>query len=142
MVRLASAALSRSGLCGQISENVAAAVPLAEPELQQALRRLVDAGLVFQRGVPPTAEYLFKHALVQDTAYSTLLRGPRQALHRQIAEALEQRFPDLVQTRPEIVAHHYGEAALPDKAIAYWHLAGKSSVAKSEIGRASGRERV
>src|SRR5271155_4538169 len=76
-------------------ELLVAAVQLAGPELQEALRRLVEAGLVFQRGVPPAAEYLFKHALVQDTAYSTLLRGPRQALHRRIAEALEQRFPDL-----------------------------------------------
>ncbi|HEX4185721.1 MAG TPA: AAA family ATPase [Stellaceae bacterium] len=114
-------------------ELLAAAVQLGEPELEEALRRLVEAGLVFQRGVPPAAEYLFKHALVQDTAYSTLLRGPRQALHRRIAEALEQRFPDLVETRPEIVAHHYGEAALPDKAIGYWHLAGKLSVAKSAV---------
>jgi predicted ATPase len=117
-------------------ELLAAAVPLAEPELQEALRRLVEAGLVFQRGMPPAAEYLFKHALVQDTAYSTLLRGPRQALHRRAAEALEQRFPDLVQTRPEIVAHHYGEAAIADKAIAYWHLAGKLSVAKSAVSEA------
>jgi predicted ATPase len=114
-------------------ELLAAAVPLAEPELQEALLRLVEAGLVFQRGAPPVAEYLFKHALVQDTAYSTLLRGPRQALHRRIAEALEQQFPGLVQTRPEILAHHYGEAAMPDKAIAYWHRAGKSSVAKSAV---------
>jgi hypothetical protein len=68
-------------------ELLAAAVPFAEAELQEALRCLVDAGLVFQRGVPPAAEYLFKHALVQDTAYSTLWRGPRQALHRRIAEA-------------------------------------------------------
>ena len=125
-------------------------MPLAEPELQEALRRLVEAGLVFQRGVPPVAEYLFKHALVQDTAYSTLLRGPRQALHRRIAEALEQRFPDFVETRstiasntgarspgvPEILAHHYGEAAIADKAIAYWHLAGKLSVAKSAVREA------
>jgi tetratricopeptide (TPR) repeat protein len=117
-------------------ELLAAAVPLADPELQEPLRRLVEAGLVFQRGVPPAAEYLFKHALVQDTAYSTLLRGPRQALHRRIAEALEQRFPDFVETRPEILAHHYGEAAMPDKAIAYWHLAGKSSVAKSAVREA------
>ena len=115
---------------------LAAAVPLAEPELQEALRRLVEAGLVFQRGAPPTAEYLFKHALVQDTAYSTLLRGPRQDLHRRIAEALEQRFPDFVETRPEILAHHYGEAAIADKAIAYWHLAGKLSVAKSAVHEA------
>jgi class 3 adenylate cyclase len=81
-------------------ELLAAAVPLSEPELQEVLRRLVEAGLVFQRGAPPAAEYLFKHALVQDTAYSTLLRGPRQALHRCIAEALEQRFPDLVEATP------------------------------------------
>ena len=117
-------------------ELLAAAAPLAEPELQEALRRLVEAGLVFQRGAPPAAEYLFKHALVQDTAYSTLLRGPRQALHRRIAEALEQRFPDFVETRPEILAHHYGEAAMTDKAIAYWHLAGKLSVAKSAVREA------
>src|SRR5215472_13237442 len=117
-------------------ELLAAAVPLAEPELQEALRRLVDSGLVFQRGAPPMAEYLFKHALVQDTAYSTLLRGRRQALHRRIAEALEQRFADLVETRPEILAHHYGEAAIADRAITYWHLAGKSSVAKSAVREA------
>jgi predicted ATPase len=117
-------------------ELLSAAAPLAELELQEALRRLVEAGLVFQRGMPPAAEYLFKHALVQDTAYSTLLRGPRQALHRRIAEALERRFPDLVETRPEIVAYHYGEAAIPDKAIGYWHRAGKLSVAKSAVREA------
>jgi predicted ATPase len=122
-------------------ELLAAAVQLAEPDLQDALRRLAEAGLVFQRGVPPAAEYLFKHALVQDTAYSTLLRGPRQALHRRIAEALEQRFPDFVETRPEIVAHHYGEAAVADKAITYWHLAGKSSVAKSAVTEATAQLR-
>src|SRR5689334_5692330 len=117
-------------------ELLTAAAPLAESELQEALRRLVEAGLVFQRGAPPTAEYLFKHALVQDTAYSTLLRGPRQALHRRIAEALKQQFPDFVETRPEIVAHHYGEAAIADKAIPYWRLAGKSSLAKSAVHEA------
>jgi predicted ATPase len=122
-------------------ELLAASVPLAEPDLREALRRLVEAGLVFQRGLPPAAEYLFKHALVQDTAYSTLLRGPRQALHRRIAEALEQRFSDLVQTRTEIVAHHYGEAAMADKAITYWHLAGKSSVAKSAVREATAQLR-
>jgi predicted ATPase len=116
---------------------LAAAAPLAAPELLEALRRLVEAGLVFQRGMPPAAEYLFKHALVQDTAYSTLLRGPRQALHRRIAEALEQWFPELVETRPEILAHHYGEAAIADKSITYWHLAGKLSVAKSAVREAT-----
>jgi predicted ATPase len=122
-------------------ELLAAAVPLAEPELQEALHRLVEAGLVFQRGVPTAAEYLFKHALVQDTAYSTLLRGPRHSLHRRIAEALEQGFPDLVQTRPEILAHHCGEAAMPDKAINYWHCAGRLSVAKSAVTEATAQLR-
>jgi len=122
--------------CDFSYELLAAAAPLAEPELQEALDRLVEAGLVFQRGVPPAAEYLFKHALVQDTAYSTLLRGPRQALHRRIAEALEPRFPESVETRREILAHHYGEAAIADKAITYWHLAGKLSVARSAVREA------
>jgi len=122
-------------------ELLAAAVPLAEPELQEAIRRLVEAGLVFQRGAPPAAEYLFKHALVQDTAYSTLLRGARQALHRRIAEALEQRFSDFVETRPEILAHHYGEAAIADKAITYWHRAGKLSAAKSAVREATAQLR-
>src|SRR5215831_20294159 len=82
-------------------ELVAAAAELAEPELQDALRRLVASGLVFQRGMPPASEYLFKHALVQDTAYSTLLRGPRQALHRRIAAALEAQLPSVLEARPE-----------------------------------------
>ena len=78
----------------EFSYELAAAVgELAEERLQEALQRLVDAGLVFQRGTPPAAEYLFKHALVQDAAYGTLLRGPRQQLHARIAEALESPFP-------------------------------------------------
>jgi predicted ATPase len=115
---------------------VVAAAELAAPELQDALRRLVGSGLVFQRGMPPAAEYLFKHALVQDTAYSTLLRGPRQALHRRIAAALEAQFPSLIEARPELAAHHYGEAAMADKAVPYWLLAGKLSVAKSAVEEA------
>jgi predicted ATPase len=122
-------------------ELLAAAVLLAEPELQDALRRLVEAGLVFQRGMPPMAEYLFKHALVQDTAYSTLLRGPRQALHQRIAEALEQRFPDSVETRPEILAHHYGEAALAELSVVYWGRAGRSSAARSAMAEAAAQFR-
>jgi class 3 adenylate cyclase/predicted ATPase len=114
----------------------AAAVELAEPELRDALRRLVGSGLVFQRGAPPASEYLFKHALVQDTAYSTLLRGPRQALHQRIATALETQFPSLIEARPELTAHHYGEAAMADKAVPYWLLAGKLSVAKSAVEEA------
>jgi predicted ATPase len=120
---------------------LAAAAELAEPELREALRRLVESGLVFQRGVPPGSEYLFKHALVQDTAYSTLLRGPRQALHRRIATALEAQFPLVLQARPELAAHHYGEAAMADRAVPYWLLAGKLSVAKSAVEEAVGQLR-
>jgi class 3 adenylate cyclase/predicted ATPase len=115
---------------------VAAAAELAEPELREALRRLVESGLVFQRGMPPASEYLFKHALVQDTAYSTLLRGSRRALHRRIAIALEAQFPSVLEARPELGAHHYGTAAMVDKAVPYWLLAGKLSVAKSAVEEA------
>jgi predicted ATPase len=109
---------------------------LSKDELQASLDRLVASELVFQRGTPPDAVYTFKHALVQDAAHSSLLRGPRQALRRRIAEALEKRSPDLVETRPEILAHHYGEAAIADKAITYWHLAGKLSATKSAVREA------
>jgi class 3 adenylate cyclase/predicted ATPase len=115
---------------------LAAAAEIPEPELQDALRRLVESGLVFQRGLPPASEYLFKHALVQDTAYSTLLRGPRQALHRRIATALEVRFPSLVEARPELAAHNYAEAAMAEQAVPYWLLAGKLSLAKSAVEEA------
>jgi hypothetical protein len=114
-------------------ELVSAVGELSEERLLEALGRLVAAGLVFQRGLPPAAEYLFKHALVQDTAYGSLLRGPRQALHRRIAETLEARYPSVVQAQPEIAARHFGEALLVDKAVQYWHRAGKSSVAKSAV---------
>src|SRR6516164_9292785 len=83
-------------------ELLATAARLSEPDLQQALSRIVDAGLVFQRGLPPQATFLFKHALVQDTAYSTLPRGPRQALHARIAHALEEKFPNVAKTQPEL----------------------------------------
>jgi predicted ATPase len=120
---------------------LSAVAGLADDELQASLDRLVASELVFQRGTPPDAVYTFKHALVQNAAHGSLLRGPRQALHRRIAEALEQRSPDLVETRPEILAHHYGEAALPGKAITYWHRAGKLSVAKSAVREATAQLR-
>jgi class 3 adenylate cyclase/predicted ATPase len=113
----------------------------AEERLKEALQRLVAAGLVFQRGMPPASNYLFKHALVQDTAYSTLLRGPRQALHARIARALEAGFPTIGKTRPEILAHHFTEAGLSEKAIGYWHRAGQQSVGKSAVVEAVGQLR-
>ncbi len=114
---------------------------LGERELNDALHRLVAAGVLFQRDAPPTAEYLFKHALVQDTAYGTLLRGARRDLHRRIAEALETRFPGLLEVRPEIAAHHFGEAAQVEKAVAYWRRAGEVSVAKSAVREATAQLR-
>jgi class 3 adenylate cyclase len=114
-------------------EMVAAVAQRADAELRYALGRLVEAGLVYQRGAPPQATFLFKHALVQDTAYSMLLRGPRQALHERIARALEERFPSLAETQPQILAHHLTEARSLEKAVRYWCFAGQQSTAKSAL---------
>jgi predicted ATPase len=122
-------------------ELLATAARLSEPELQQALSRIVDAGLLFQRGVPPQATFLFKHALVQDTAYTTLPRGHRQALHARIAHALEEKFPSVAKTQPEFVAHHLTEARMLEQAVAYWCRAGQRSVAKSAFVEAIGQLR-
>src|SRR4029077_3786486 len=97
-------------------------------ELRSALSRLVASGLVFQREMPPRASYLFKHALLQDIAYSMLLLGLRRSLHGQIARVLEEQFPDVMQGRPETLAHHFTEAGLLEKAVGYWRLAGRQSV--------------
>jgi predicted ATPase len=118
-------------------ELLAAAVQLTEPELQKALRRLVEAGLVFQRGAPPAAEYLFKHALVQDTAYSTLLRVKRRELHARVAAALEQDFADLAERQPELLAQHAAEAGLIEKSVAYWGKAARRSAARSAMAEAA-----
>jgi class 3 adenylate cyclase/predicted ATPase len=100
-------------------------------ELRGALSRLVAAGLVFQREMPPRASYLFKHALLQDIAYSMLLLGLRRSLHGRIARVLEEQFSDAMQARPETLAHHFTEAGLFEKAVGYWCLAGRQSAARS-----------
>jgi class 3 adenylate cyclase/tetratricopeptide (TPR) repeat protein len=112
-------------------ELLAAVGQWTDWELRSALGRLVAAGLVFQREMPPRTSFLFKHALVQDIAYSMLLLGLRRSLHGRIASALEERFPDAMQVRPETLAHHYTEAGLFEKAVGYWCRAGRQSVAKS-----------
>jgi class 3 adenylate cyclase/tetratricopeptide (TPR) repeat protein len=114
-------------------ELLAATAQRSAADLRDGLSRLVDAGLVFQRGVAPEATFLFKHALVQDTTYSMLLRGPRQALHARIVQALEERFPALADTQPEILAHHCTEAGSLEKAVAYWCQAGQQSEAKAAL---------
>jgi class 3 adenylate cyclase/predicted ATPase len=112
-------------------ELLAAVTPRPDGELQRALDQLTEAGLVFRRGVPPRAIFAFKHALVQDAAYATLLRARRQALHASIAEALEAKFPDTADMQPELLARHYTEAGLPEPAIRYWERAGARALKSS-----------
>ena len=104
-----------------------------EAELRSALDRLLAAGLLFRQGVPPHAIYLFKHALVQDAAYSTLLREPRRALHARIAETLESESADVAENRPEILARHCTEAGLVEKAARLWGKAGQRSLDRSAL---------
>ena len=112
-------------------ELLSAVVPLPDAELQAALDQLVAAELVFRRGVPPATTYIFKHALVRDAAYESLLRKRRQALHARIASAIETRFAQMLEAQPERVAGHFSEAGLPEKAIGYWLRAGRLAAARS-----------
>jgi class 3 adenylate cyclase/predicted ATPase len=112
-------------------ELLQAVSELDDSTLQRELGRLVDAELVYQRGVTPQATYIFKHALIQDTAYESLLRSTRQGYHRRIAEVLEERFPDTVETQPELLAHHYTEAGLKEQAVVYWQRAGQHASDRS-----------
>jgi predicted ATPase/class 3 adenylate cyclase len=104
-----------------------------ETELQSALDALIEAGLLFRQGVPPHATYLFKHALVQDAAYGTLLREPRRMLHARIAEILESRFIEIAENQPELLARHYTEAGLIGKAAGFWGVAGQRSLKRSAL---------
>ncbi|MGA7868754.1 MAG: hypothetical protein WCA23_33095 [Stellaceae bacterium] len=108
-----------------------------EAELGSALDRLVQADLLSRQGVPPQASYLFKHALVQDAAYGTLLREPRRALHARIAETFESRFAETAESQPEILAHHCTEAGLIEKAARLWGKAGQRSLARSALVEAA-----
>jgi class 3 adenylate cyclase/predicted ATPase len=112
-------------------ELLAAIVPLSEVDLMAALDRLVAAELVFRRGIPPAATYIFKHALVRDTAYQSLLRTRRQELHAKLAAALERDFPQTIETRPELVARHFDEAGLFETAVGYWLRAGQLAAGRS-----------
>jgi class 3 adenylate cyclase/predicted ATPase len=112
---------------------LAAVTRKPEAELGSALDRLIDAGLLFRQGVPPHATYLFKHALVQDAAYGTLLREPRRALHGHIAETLEGEFAEIAESQPELLARHYTEAGLIEKAVSFWRTAGQRSLARSAL---------
>jgi predicted ATPase len=95
------------------------------------LGQLVAAELLYQRGRPPRATYLVKHALIQDAAYASLLKSTRQQVHQQVAQVMEAQFPELVATQPELVAHHYTEAGCPAQAIPYWQRAGQQALQRS-----------
>jgi class 3 adenylate cyclase/predicted ATPase len=112
-------------------ELLRAVSPLDEAMLQHGLKQLVEAELVYQRGLLPQAHYLFKHALIRDTAYQSLLKSSRQQYHRQIAQVLATRFPEIVETQPELVARHYTEAGLIERAIPYWQQAGDRATQRS-----------
>ena len=102
-----------------------------ERELKETLGRLVEAGLIFQRGEPPRSNFLFKHGLLQDVAYSTLLRGPRRSLHARIAQAIEEMFPEIAESQPELVARHRTEAGLTKPATIHWQRAGELALRRS-----------
>jgi class 3 adenylate cyclase/predicted ATPase len=114
-------------------ELLAAVVRKPEVELASSLDRLIQAGLLFRKGVPPHATYLFKHALVQDAAYGTLLRQPRRALHARIADTIENQFAEIAEGQPELLARHCTEAGLIDKAAALWGKAGLRSRERSAL---------
>ncbi len=116
---------------------LAAVVRKPEAELETALDRLIQSGLLFRQGIPPHASYLFKHALVQDAAYGTLLRAPRRALHARIAEILDTQFPELAESQPELLARHCSEAGLVEKAAGQWAKAGRRSLARSALVEAA-----
>jgi predicted ATPase len=99
--------------------------------LQRELSRLVEAELLYQRGLPPQVTYMFKHALIQDSAYQSLLKSTRQQYHQRIAQVLESQFPETVEAQPELLAHHYTEAGLTEQAVHFWHQAGQRASERS-----------
>ena len=108
-----------------------AIAPQDEDTLQTGLAQLVAAELLYQRGRPPRARYMFKHALIQDAAYASLLKSTRQQVHQQLAQVFEARFPALVETQPELVAQHYTAAGCTEQAVVYWQRAGQQASDRS-----------
>jgi class 3 adenylate cyclase/tetratricopeptide (TPR) repeat protein len=112
-------------------ELLQAVSPWDEGTLQRGLHQLVEAEFLYQQGLPPQATYLFKHALIQEAAYQSLLRSTRQRHHQHIAQVLEVQFHELCETQPELLAHHYTEAGCPAQAISYWQRAGQQAAQRS-----------
>jgi len=117
-------------------ELIGAVAAMPRQQLDDALEQLVGAELIYRRGSPPHAEYSFKHALVQDAAYGTMLRTQRHVLHGRIAAALEEQFPDIAEQQPELLAHHHTEARSIERAVWYWGRAGRQSMARSAMTEA------
>ena len=117
-------------------ELVAEVVPMPSTVLDNALDQLTDSGLAFRRGSPPNATYTFKHALLQDTAYDSLLKSRRQELHGKIARVIEERFPGLKDTEPELIAHHFTAAGTGAVAIPYWHKAATNALERVALADA------
>lgn len=115
---------------------LAAAAGMSEDELEMATEQLVAAGLVFRRGGSGQVSYAFKHALVQDAAYGSLLLSRRQQLHARIAQILEASFPETVATEPELLAHHFEQASLVEKAVEYHERAGRRALSRSSLSEA------
>jgi predicted ATPase len=116
----------------QFAYNLLQAVAqLDASTLQRELGRLVEAEIVYQRGLPPQSTYLFKHALIQDAAYQSLLKSTRQHYHQRIAQVLEGQFPEIVEAQPELLAHHYTEAGLVEKAVHRWYQAAQRAIQHS-----------
>ena len=117
-------------------ELIAAVAPMPQAQLDDALVRLSESGLAFRRGTPPDAVYTFKHALVQDAAYNSLLKSRRQELHGKIARVIEERFPNIRTTEPEVLAHHLTEAGLAEAAIPLWQAAGELALKRMALTEA------
>ena len=111
---------------------------LSDEQLEEGLRKLAEAGMVYHRGTPPNATYTFKHALMQDAAYDSLLKSKRQQLHAKIAQVLEESFAARVATEPELLAHHYTQSGNLAKAIRWWGEAGKLAVRRGALQEAVG----
>jgi class 3 adenylate cyclase/tetratricopeptide (TPR) repeat protein len=112
-------------------ELIRAVARFDDEALRQGLSQLVKAELLYQRGQPPQFRYIFKHALIQDAAYQSLLKSTRYHYHQRIAHVLEDQFPDIAESQPELVAHHYTEAGLLAQALPYWQRAGQRAIARS-----------
>jgi class 3 adenylate cyclase/predicted ATPase len=119
-------------------ELIVAVADLDEAALQAELAKLAQAEILYAKGRPPRCTYTFKHALLEDALYNALVKGKRQELHRRVAEALEAKFPQTVETQPELLAHHFTEAGLPEQAVGYWLKAGLRSRERAADSEAIG----